>query len=411
MRWTTLSIAVFLGLSGDLHSQVAWESSRIPLREFPTQGRAAWSASYPPSGYPTTSEYGASGCISCHKGYEVIFEHPMALRPREKSFALESIGKVDPDFFETNCHSCHVKTCLDCHRSNGHPVSKPGDEVCLKCHKGYFVGADYYGMAPREDHLRFKRGPLHEGDNYLKMIPDVHKEAGLKCLSCHTMQSFLTRRKAARDCLDCHVPSTQVLEHTIPRHSEMECYACHSAWASQEYGTFFIRFTRSPMTKSMFTVTSHQRDWARIAYLRTQDAPPLGINSRGKVSPIRPQFIVFFTDVMGESAVGPENRLLTATWKAFFPHTIRRGTVMCDGCHTNPRRLLMEREQDRIYDLQKDGLTLKSFWDRAGQIVRNGDFLPAERVARMLGRGKAYQRSYVEKWRRVIQHVERYSAP
>ncbi|HBB16659.1 MAG TPA: cytochrome C, partial [Syntrophus sp. (in: bacteria)] len=62
----------------------------------------------------------------------------------------------------------------------------------------------------------------------------------------------------------------------------------------------------------------------KSAYLRKQDAPPLGINAAGKVSPIRPEFIVYFTEIRNDRPVGQENRLLAAEWKAFFPHTIRR---------------------------------------------------------------------------------------
>ena len=98
-----------------------------------------------------------------------------------------------------------------------------------------------------------------------------------------------------------------------------------------------LRFSNSPSQKE-YRLRKNSGDYVKSAYLRKQDAPPLGINSRGKVSPIRPEFIVYFTDIRNDRPVGQENRLMAAEWKAFFPHTIRRGTVMCDGCHDNPRR-------------------------------------------------------------------------
>jgi hypothetical protein len=366
----------------------------------------------PPSSDPSGREQRASGCVSCHRGYEGMFDHAMSTRDREKHFVEQSLGKVDSHFFEKNCQSCHVKSCLDCHGPDGHAIGKPSDEACLTCHKGYFVGAEYHGRAPREDHLRYKRGPEHKGETYLRMIPDVHAEAGLTCSSCHTMKSFLAGEKAAKRCLDCHEPSRQVTEHRNRAHlSQMECYACHSAWAAQEYGSFYVRLANSPRVKALFELATHLGDYVKSAYLKRQDAPPLGLNAAGKVSPIRPQFVVFFTDVADERAQGRENRLLAARWKAFFPHTIRRETVLCDRCHDNPRRFVLEREADRVHQLQRDGLELGSFWDRAGQMVVNGDFVPAERVARMAARSPAYQRAYVEKWRGIVQRVEGSSGP
>jgi hypothetical protein len=75
---------------------------------------------------------------------------------------------------------------------------------------------------------------------------------------------------------------------------------------------------------------------------------------------------------------------------------------MCDGCHDNPRRFLLEQAGDRIYDLQKDGMTLSSFWDRAGQKVVNGSFLEEARYRRMSTKTDSYKRAYVEKWKRFV---------
>jgi hypothetical protein len=137
-----------------------------------------------------------------------------------------------------------------------------------------------------------------------------------------------------------------------------------------------------------------------------QNKPPLGINKTGKVSPIRPQFIAYFSDIGNGKPVGGENRLLAARWKAFFPHTVRRGTVLCNGCHQNARRFILEEPEDRIYQLQIDNMTLNSFWDRTGQEVINGCFMEPSRFANMTSKGPAYTKAYVRKWSRLIDHVE-----
>jgi len=345
----------------------------------------------------------------------------MGTRKEERLFVARTIGRLDPGFFQDKCGSCHLSGCADCHGGSGHALARADDRSCFACHKGYFVGTDYYGMAPREDSLRYQRGKVVYGETFLKMTPDVHAEAGLTCGACHSMSSLVAGLKASKTCLDCHKPSGKVIEHRIKAHLEkMECSACHSAWAAQEYGTFYLRFAKS-QSQDDYRVRENAGNFVKSAYLRKQDAPPLGLDARGLVSPIRPEFIFYFSDIRADRPLGSwppgaqgdrmENRLLAAQWRAFFPHTVRRGTVMCEGCHDNPRRFLMENPEDRIYQLQADGMTLSSFWDRAGQDVTNGAFYPVARYRQLNRKSTDYQRAYLEKWQSLINRVENSSAP
>lgn len=382
-------------------------------------------------GDPAAAAGRAAGCLGCHRGYAGLFDTAMATRKGERLFVQRSIGALDPDFFQNKCGSCHLASCTDCHGGSGHAIAQATDRSCFACHKGYFVGTDYYGMAPREDSLRYQRGELAYGETYLKMTPDVHAEAGMKCGACHSMTSLAAGARSSKSCLDCHKVSQEVIEHRIGAHLEkMECSACHSAWAPQEYGTFYLRFTDSPSQEEYGLrgnagagAAGGRGDtgsYLKSAYLRKQDAPPLGINARGKVSPIRPEFVLYFSDIRNDRPAGGwtgagsesmENRLLAAEWRAYFPHTVRRGTVMCEGCHDNPRRYIMESPQDRIYQLQADGMTLPSFWDRTGQKVTNGDFLPESRYEQLNKKSGTYQRAYLEKWQSLVRHVENSSQP
>jgi len=358
-------------------------------------------------GNPAAAANRAAGCVGCHKGYEKLFDHPMATRSREKQFVERTVGRSDPEFFQKNCNSCHLTSCTDCHGKTGHALSRADDRSCFSCHKGYFVGTDYYGMAPREDSLRYQRGDFAYGQTFLKMSPDVHAEAGMACGACHSMKSLIAGAKSSKKCADCHSVQKTVIEHRISAHLEkMECFACHSAWAPQEYGTFYLRFTDSPSQK-LYRVEKNSGNYVNSAYLRKQDAPPLGLNAGGRVSPIRPEFIFYFTDIRNDRPAGRENRLLAAEWRAFFPHTVRRGTVMCDGCHDNARRFVLEKKEDRIYYLPADGMTLSSFWDKAGQKVVNGDFFTAPRYMQMSKKTPAYWKAYIEKWQSLIDHVEK----
>jgi hypothetical protein len=242
------------------------------------------------------------------------------------------------------------------------------------------------------------------------MLPDVHAEAGMGCRDCHTMQSLAQGKRVAKRCVDCHVPSRKVLEHRIGNHlRNLECSACHAAWAAQEYGTFWLSFTDSQV-RSDFPLNTAHGEYLRSAYLRKQDAPPLGIDRAGLVAPIRPQFIVAYSRIVGNKPQGTENRLLAAEWKAYTPHTIQRGTVMCEGCHDNPRRFLLERREERIYCLDQDLLPLGSFWDSTGQRLVNGTFMPAKRYEALAARSPAYLKGYVEKWKRLVNRVGASSA-
>ena len=354
---------------------------------------------------PASGKHRTAGCSTCHPGYGAILEGPMGTRSAEIRFVERTYGKFDERFFGRNCGSCHVTGCLDCHGA-GHRIARPGAKECLRCHKGYFVGPEFFGRAPREDSLRYQRGTFRDGTAYLKMLPDVHAEAGMSCPDCHGMESLARGGKSSKSCVDCHTPGREAVEHRIPAHMRgLEFYACHSAWAAQEYGTFFLRFADRSRAER-FQLWINDGVYTRSAYLRRQDAPPLGRNRHGKVSPIRPQFIAYFTDVRADGRADPENRLLAAEWKAFFPHTVRRGVPRCEACHENPARFLLERPQDRIHDLPGDGLALASFWRQAGQKMTNGSFFDNAAWVRMSGKGPAYQKAYVERWKRWIETVE-----
>lgn len=359
---------------------------------------------------PTTIANKAVGCSGCHEQSEHIFDHAMSTREAEQEFCQRSWSQADPQFFDTNCMGCHVTRCLDCH-GEGHAIDRPSTETCSQCHNGYFVGWDFSGRAPREDSVRYQRGGQNHGQYYLKMRPDVHAEAGMDCGDCHTMASLQQGKVVASSCLDCHDPDPNVIEHSVAAHLEkMECVSCHAAWSAQEYGTFYIKTTDSS-NRNFFRVRPTNDQYVKSSYLKRQDSPILGLNERGRVSPIRPQFIAYYSEIENNQPVGDENRLLAAEWKAYTPHTIRRGTVMCDSCHNEPRRFMLQPEEKRIYRPDRDGLGLSSFWSQDGQQVVNGSFYPAERFQRMSRRDRNYAELYVRKWQTFLKKDETSSAP
>lgn len=351
------------------------------------------------------------GCTVCHQGHDRIFSHAMATRNGERQFVQRSYARFDSAFWEKNCDGCHIRQCRDCHGRGGE-ISKPSVGDCQVCHTGYFTGWDYSGRAPREDHMRYQRGVAVNGETFLKMLPDVHYTRGMTCGACHSMASLAAGRKSSKGCRDCHRPSLRPVEHRIKAHMErMECFACHSAWGAQEYGTFFLRFRDRHMKDDFDLKPGRNEEYLKSAYLKSQDAPPLGINSRGMVSPIRPMFVAYYTDIVSARNSGPENIILAAEWRAWFPHTVQRGTVTCEACHDSPRRFLLEPERDRIYQLKRDDMKRESFWDQDGQRVANGRFMLPGHFARINAKSPAYARGTIEKWKTLINRVETSSSP
>ncbi len=119
------------------------------------------------------------------------------------------------------------------------------------------------------------------------------------------------------------------------------------------------------------------------------------------MAPIRPQFILFAS----EPGRGTANQLLAAEWKAFSPHTIRPGGPGCDACHASPRRFLLERDEDRLYRPDLDGLPLGSFWNSGGQTMQNGSFFPAGRFAAMNRKTAVFTRGYLIRWKQILERV------
>lgn len=387
MRWTILCIAACWLAAADAVAAPAVAPSAASL----ARHRA----------------YADTACVRCHRAARGVLTGVMATREHEHAFARRALGAEGEAFFSASCAGCHVTGCASCHGRGERFVARPPDATCLACHKGYWVGWDYHGHGVREDHERYQRGAGHDGLQALSMSPDIHAERGMTCADCHSMRSLQEGRRTGKTCRDCHPnPSPRVPEHAIAAHLRtMECWACHSAWASQEYGTFIVR-PRTPEQRQAFAPLPAWGEWRKSAVLHRQDAPPLGLDARGLVSPIRPEFQLFATD----PARGWENRLLAAEWKPFVPHTTRPGTTPCLGCHDTPRRFLLEKDADRLYRPDEDGLPLRSFWAREGQTVRGGGFFPADRYARMNRRSPTFVREHLKQWQDILDHVGRSSA-
>ena len=201
-------------------------------------GSSALRPAFASPGSVETGPASSAACLRCHEPARGVFAGPMATRSSEREFARRAFGAESDHFFAGACEGCHVAVCADCHGEDPHRAGRPKDEACLRCHRGYSAGWEYEGRAPREDHARYRRGETSQGEPFLKMLPDVHFERGMRCADCHTMKSLQEGKRAAMDCRDCHAPAASASpEHAIAAHLEkLSCVACHAAWAPRSTG-------------------------------------------------------------------------------------------------------------------------------------------------------------------------------
>jgi len=311
-------------------------------------------------------------CLKCHSKHAGILKGPMATRLNEERVVQKALGKLEPNFFKERCTGCHLQGCLDCHRATkgSHGIGLPDTEACLSCHNGYFTGIDYTGLALREDHERYQRGPLFRGQHYLRMLPDVHFQKGMPCRACHSMKGHESGKTAIKSCQACHPhPSERVIEHSVPSHlTKMTCSSCHASWALQEYGTFLIKIENEERAQAFKNIESLGGGYYKGSYLKEYGLPPIGLNDQGLYSLIRPEFIFFHTKVGAEKQSNTkDNVLLGAFWKAFSPHTIRKETPLARHAITIPSAFCMPILRKRFIILKRTAYPWTLFLEPKGR--------------------------------------------
>lgn len=168
----------------------------------------------------------------------------------------------------------------------------------------------------------------------------------------------LLRNISARDGWKTH--QGKVAMSTISQHIEkLECYACHSTWAPQCYGChvqYDIRKEGIDWVLSALrhdSATGRQRESTTPGDIKFEnrsfmrwESPILGVNFRGKVSPLVPgcQVVWTFTDEDGKTwqrnAINRTSDGLPApTLAPLNPHANTLVARTCEDCHTNPKAI------------------------------------------------------------------------
>lgn len=139
---------------------------------------------------------------------------------------------------------------------------------------------------------------------------------------------------------------------------KLECYACHSTWAPQCYGCHMVYDKRKEGTdwvttalnyniinrKQQITKTKGDIEENR-GWLRWEE-PMLGINLKGKVTPIIPgcQVIWSYIDENGEvvtvnKVLKTSDGLNAPTLAPVQPHANTMPARTCESCHTRPKTI------------------------------------------------------------------------
>lgn len=235
------------------------------------------------------------------------------------------------------------------------------------------------------------------------MLPDVHFEKGLKCLSCHNMKSFSYGEKYSKDCNNCHRKISNIMEHNIKAHkTKILCSGCHSAWSQNELGTYYIKIEDMRKKDDYNSIINISRDYRKTSYIKNNFETFLGINEEGKYATIRPYFISFFSKVADKVST----YFVSADWRVKYSHTIRRETILCQQCHENSKKfILMENDLD-IFDLGKDGIPLESFYNSKGNKILNGKFVDKGIWEKISSNGEDYRKYFILKQLQLIEVIK-----
>ncbi len=294
----------------------------------------------------------------------------------------------------SGCAACHIIYKND--GSHNHKFTKKIPSFqCLHCHNFNRVGLDYQGYFEHDYSLAY-RSPIINGKPQKKiygeiqhrLTPDIHYLKGMQCIDCHKKDDvmgdgnrYLFKYQQVKiKCTSCHKNPHKKDKN----HKNLECYSCHSLWGFQDYGMHvvredyqgyfrwkFLKDTNVPDTQKIlkdaldgYGDTSLLQDNKKIRFknispfitdyisnkkklgvwyilwtFRRWEDPVLGINQRGKISPVRPDYQFYVTWIDKDMNVKIDNVKMKFNWSPYVPHTTIKQGRDCYSCHFNIKSL------------------------------------------------------------------------
>lgn len=384
-------------------------------------------------GYPLTHQFTkkvpTQQCLTCHNGHRVGMDFVgLAEKDYERSYRFFSkdgeqpslIYGFDPRRLTPDIHFEKGLTCIDCHTSNdamgdGKVYAHSMEQVAIRCQDCH--GTPRHG--PRTKILTLSaNGPLNGKSQTVRQeIVLDSKGNPLRHVRKEGKGLFLySKSNNSKHQVPLLAAGPTALSHRIPGHiRSMECHSCHALWSYQDFGFHLIREERSdyekwaplwlqndpqvqdllrknlplkkdlrspPLSRDYLNNTLSPGIWYSGWSYRRLESPIFGINERRRTSIFRPlhQFVVSQVDGKGRTLV--DSQILKTTdgkpglgFNPYAPHTIRRETLRCEGCHLNPRalglgnRLAQEDDKGRtrfsspLTQPEKDGLKPLLEWE------------------------------------------------
>lgn len=284
-----------------------------------------------------------------HVRADVHFERGMQCADCHTSIDVHGDGNIYPVTYyqvEVSCYDCH-----------GTPDSYPwdlpvgyGTPVVIDGARGVYAGKI---KKKKSEFLLTTRGNpksnwIRDGDSAYVLSRYTGKKHNIPLL------------KKIKDTDSFKTQQGKVAMSTVSQHIKtMECYTCHSTWAPQcfgchiEYdrrknGTDWVITSKTlgPVTgRQTITETAGNISIENRSFLRWE-TPILGVNLRGKISPLAPGCQVFYTFIDENGVVKVRNKFYqtstghnSPTLAPMFPHSVSLVARTCEDCHTNPKSI------------------------------------------------------------------------
>lgn len=255
----------------------------------------------------------------------------------------------DADIYPVTYYQVEV-SCYDCHGTpKAYPWELPvgyGTPVELEGTRGtYKAGGVEYLLTSRGN---VQGNWVRQGDKAFVISRYDGKRHEIPLLKAKRLaESFKTEQgKVAMAVVSQHI-------------DKLECYACHALWAPQCFGCHMKYDARAKGTD--WIETAKRRDPQTGRQVITQrpgelvmenrsfmrwESPILGVNLKGKVSPLIPGCQVFYTFIRADGKLTAREKHYTTssgeaspTLAPLQPHSISLVARTCEDCHTNPKAI------------------------------------------------------------------------
>ncbi|MGQ9813523.1 MAG: cytochrome c3 family protein, partial [Dissulfurimicrobium sp.] len=237
-------------------------SSAMASRHFTLTGEvgALWSAFFPEDQTPSIKDLSNIGPLGTERGIvaDLLRRRCLLCHVYYEGDNYSGVRRG------TGCAACHlpIKASACMNGRTDHRFKRiVKDENCLACHYGNFVGWDYYGRFEKDFEEDF-RAPLVKGRHISRpygvewhdMTPDVHRQYGMSCASCHIKGPCEGDDPGDGDkirtisCIECHnagggkgTPMDQtIIGHRKEDIGRVSCDACHALWGFYDNGRSLV---------------------------------------------------------------------------------------------------------------------------------------------------------------------------